>query len=139
MKRLLAVLAVVVMTAGTAMAMGPMGGGPGGCGCMGAGPDGKMTAAQKKFIADTMTLRQEMMNKHFDIQKEFIKDKPDAAVISKLKGEINELRARIMDARAKAGLPMGYKGYKMMKGGMGSGMMMDCPMMADPPAQPATK
>ena len=79
-----------------------------------------------------------LMNKHFEMQKEYVKETPDAAVIAKLKGEIAKLRTKIMDARAKAGLPMGHKGHKMMKGGMDEGMM-DCPMMTDPAPEPAVK
>lgn len=146
MKKILAALTVVVLAAGSAMAMGPMGGGMGaGCGCgMGRGVTPADTAAHKKFISDTMSLRQEMMNKHLEMQKEYVKDTPDQAVMTKLRGEIAELRTKMMDARAKAGLPMGPRGKNghMMKGGMGGGMgrgMMDCPMMVDPAAQPAAK
>lgn len=142
MKKILAAITVVVLGAGTAMAAGPMGG-PGGC--MGPGMTGPNAAAYKKHISETMPLRQEMMNKHFELEKEWVKEKPDAAVVSKLQGEIGELRAKIRDARTKAGLPMGpkghrgHKGHKMHKGGgMGGGMMGDCPYMATPPA-PAAK
>jgi hypothetical protein len=141
MKKILAALTVVVLAAGTAMAVGPMGGGMGG-GCCGMGKAGAPadTAAHKKFISDTMSLRQEMMNKHLEMQKEYVKENPDQSVMTRLRGEITELRTKMMDARAKAGLPMGPMGKKghMMKGGKGMGMM-DCPMMTDPAAQPAAK
>jgi hypothetical protein len=143
MKRILAALTVVVLAAGSAMAIGPMGGGMGAGGCcgMGKGATAADTAAHKKFINETMPLRQEMMNKHFEMQKEYIKETPDQVVMTKLKGEIMELRTKLMDARTKAGLPMG-RGGKGMRGGMKHGMgggMMDCPMMTAPPAQPAAK
>jgi len=150
MKKILAALTVVAMTAGSALAMGPMGGCMGaGCG-FGAGPMGggmgigmnaADTAVYKKFVADTMSLRQEMMNKHLEIQKEFIKETPDQAVLTKLRGEIIDLRYKIMAERAKAGLPMGGKGMRGgMKGGKHGGMMrgmMNCPMMPAQPAPPA--
>lgn len=145
MRKILAALTVVVLAAGSAVAMGPKDGGPGmGCGCsMGKGMSAADKAAHKKFISDTMSLRQEMMNKHLEIQKEYIKETPDAAVMTKLHGEAKELRKKLMDARAKSGLPMGPKGHKgqkghhMMNDGMGAGM--DCPMMSDPAPQPAEK
>jgi len=146
MRKILAALTVVVMATGTAMAMGPMGGGKGAeCGCGSAkGMSAPDSAAHKKFLSDTMSLRQDLMNKQFEMQKEYVKETPDQAVMTKLKGEITELSTKIKDARVKAGLPMGPKGHKgqkghhMMKDGMGGGTM-DCPMMSDPAAAPATK
>lgn len=142
MKKILAALTVVVMAAGSVMAAGPMDGGMGAGGGYGMGRmmNPADVAAHKKFVSDTMSLRQEMMNKYFELQKEYIKETPDQAVMTKLRGEIAELRTKVMDARAKAGLPMGPRGKKghMMKGSMGGGMM-DCPMMTEPPAQPAAK
>jgi hypothetical protein len=153
MRKILAALTVVVLAAGSAMAAGHMGGGPGmGCGCGSAkGMSAQDSAAHKKFLSDTMSLRQELMNKQFEMQKEYVKETPDQAVMTKLKGEISELSTKLKDARVKAGLPVGPKGHKgqkghhKMQGGMGGGMM-DCPMMSDPaapaapaPAAPASK
>jgi len=142
MRKILAALTVVVLAAGSAIAMGPAGGGPGmGCGCgMEKGMSAPDSAAHKKFLSDTMSLRQEMMNKQFEMQKEYVKETPDQAVMTKLKGEIAELSTKIKDARVKAGLPVGPKGHKghhKMQGGMGCGMP-DCKMMGTPaPAAPA--
>jgi len=145
MKKLLAALVVVALSAGTAMARGPMSGPDG---CFGPGMTGPKAEAHKKHLAETLPLRQEMMNKHFDLQKECIKDKPDANVIGKLQGEIGALRTKLMELRQKAGFPAGQKagkGYKShrghkahrMHGGMGGGMMEDCPYLAAPPVPPA--
>ncbi|MGE0917483.1 periplasmic heavy metal sensor [Trichlorobacter lovleyi] len=141
MKKSLLALTVVaaVAVAGASMAMPGMGPGAGMGAGMGAqmGQAGTMTPEMKKFIADTMPIREEMHAKHMQLQKELIKDAPDQAVIKKLQGEMVELRKKMMDARTKAGLPMGKmgkRGHKGMRGGgMGMGMMqMDCPMVAPP-------
>lgn len=143
MKKSLLALTVVaaVAVAGASMAMPGMGPGAGMGTGMGAqmGQAGTMTPAMKKFIADTMPIREEMHAKHMQLQKELIKDAPDQAIIKKLQGEMVELRQKMMDARTKAGLPMGKmgkRGHKGMRGGgMGMGMMqMDCPMVAPPAA-----
>lgn len=141
MKKSLLALTVVaaVAVAGASMAMPGMGPGAGMGAGMGAqmGQAGTMTPEMKKFIADTMPIREEMHAKHMQLQKELIKDAPDQAVIKKLQDEMVELRKKMMDARTKAGLPMGKmgkRGHKGMRGGgMGMGMMqMDCPMVAPP-------
>jgi hypothetical protein len=141
-KSLLALTAVAALSfAGSALAMPGMGAGQG----MGPGmaTQGKYSEQYKKFAAETLPIRQEMMNKHFDLQKEMLKDKPDAEAIKKLQGDVGELRKKMIDAQVKSGLPMGKmgkmgkRGSKGMRGG-GMGMMqMDCPMMTAPPAPPA--
>jgi len=137
MKKSLVALTVVAALAitGSAFARGGMGMGPGmGMGmdnCPQMGQTGTMTPEMKKFIADTMPLREEMHAKHIQLQKEMIKDKPDTAKITKLQGEVTELRQKMMDARAKAGLPMGKMGKRGGKmGGPGMGPMMNAPAPA---------
>lgn len=126
------------------MAM-PAGGGKGpGCGCgMMKGAPKADSAAHKKFLGETMSLRQEIMNKQFEIQKEYVKETPDQAVMTKLKGELDVLHKQLMDARTKAGLPTmprGHMGHGMMKGGMGPGCNMpDCPVATEAPAKPEAK
>jgi len=136
MKKSLVALTVVAALAitGSAFARGGMGMGPG----MGPGMvTGPYAEQYKKFAAETMPIRQEMMNKHFELQKEYLKEKPDAEVIKKLQGEVAELRKKMIDARTKSGIPMGRMGGKGMRGGMMGGMTQDCPLMTAPP--PATK
>lgn len=134
MKKSLVALTVVAALAisGSAFARGGMGMGPMGMGnCPQMGQAGAMTPEMKKFIADTMPLREEMHAKHIQLQKEMIKDKPDAAKVTKLQGEVAELRQKMMDARAKAGLPMGKMGKRGGKmGGPGMGPMMNAPAPA---------
>lgn len=127
--------AVALSVAASAIAMPGVGMGNGPCGRQAA-----CTEQYKKFAAETLPIRQEMMNKHFDMQKEMLKEKPDAEAIKKLQAEVGELRKKMIDAKTKHGLPlgkMGKRGNKGMRGG-GMGMMQqDCPMMTAPPA--ATK
>lgn len=136
MKKSLVALSVVAALAitGSAFARGGMG--------MGAGPGmvtGPYAEQYKKFAAETLPLRQEMMNKHFELQKESLKQQPDAATVTKLQGELAELRKKMIDARTKSGIPMGKMGRmgkmggKGMGGGMMGGMMQDCPLMTAPP------
>jgi len=141
MKRSILALTVVaaLSLAGSALAVPGMG--PGMGPCMAA--KAQYSEQYKKFAAETLPIRQEMMNKHFDLQKEMLKDKPDAEAIKKLQGDVGELRKKMIDAQVKSGLPMGKmgkmgkRGSKGMRGG-GMGMMqMDCPMMTAPPAPPA--
>lgn len=144
-KSILALTTVVALSlAGSALAVPGMGPGMGQGAGKGAGPcinQGTYTEQYKKFAAETLPIRQEMMNKHFDMQKEMLKDKPDADAIKKLQAEVGELRKKMIDARTKAGIPMGKMGkrghHKGMRGGMGM-MQQDCPMMTAPPvAAPA--
>lgn len=135
MKKSIVALTVIAAVAVTGTAFARMGGmGPGMGPMMAQG--GEMTEQQKKFIADTMPVREEMHKKHMEMQQEYIKEKPDTAKISKLQGEMLQLRQKMYDARVKSGLPMGKMGGKgMMKGGKGMGPGMG-PMMA-PAAAPA--
>lgn len=148
MKKSIFALTVVVAVAfaGSAFARGGMGMGPGGCGGPGAcGPgmgnpayaQGPYAEQHKKFIAETLPIREEMHAKQIEIQKEYIKDKPDTAKITKLQGEVLQLRQKVYEARAKSGLPMGKMGGKGMRGGRGMGMgpmQQQMPTPATPPA-----
>lgn len=134
MKKALVALTIVAALAitGSAFARGGMGMGPG----MMTGPYAEQ---YKKFVAETLPIRQEMMNKHFELQKEYLKEQPNTDKITKLQGEVAELRKKMIDARAKSGLPMGKKGRGCCNKGMGGmgGMMQDCQTMTAPP--PAAK
>ncbi len=143
-KSVLTIAAAVLSLAGSALAAPGMGPGPG----PGAGmkPCSAVVQSQypeqyKKFALETLPIRQEMMNRHFDLQKEYLKDKPDAEAIKKLQGEIGELRKKMIDAHVKAEMPMGKKmgkmatrGHKKPRGGRMGSMMQDCPWMTAPPA-----
>lgn len=102
--------------------MGPgMGMGPG-CGPNAAATP-EQTAKYKKFVADTLPLKEEMHSKHMEMQKEWIKEKPDNEKIAKLQGELQALHQKMTEARTKAGIQSGRQGGKKGGRGMGPGMM----------------
>ena len=92
-------LAVSMFSIATAGNMNGMGGGCGNCVQQGASSD-----PFRKFQADTIDLRQEMMTKRFDMQRENLKGTPDASKITALQGEIKVIQAKILDIRSKSGL-----------------------------------
>lgn len=76
-----------------------MGGGCGSC------PQAGATSEQfRKFRADTIDLRQEMMNKRFEMQRENLKASPDKEKIAALQADIRANQSKIMDIRSKSGL-----------------------------------
>lgn len=102
MRRIVAGMAVIVAAAffGSAVHAQGMGGGCGTC------SQGDAQAGQfRKFQQDTIDLRQEMMNKRYELQRENLKGNPDAARMAALKEDIRSLQAKINDIRAKSGLP----------------------------------
>lgn len=109
------VLALAVT--GTVFARGPFGGGPGNC-CQG----GVQPEQIRKFQQDTLDLRQEMMTKSFELQRENLKATPDSAKIAALQTEIGAIQTKIQDARAQSGLPE-RGGRGPMGGGYGRGPM----------------
>ena len=60
---------------------------------------------QRKFQADTIDLRQEMMTKRFEVQRENLKSTPDKEKMASLQADIKALQARILDIRSQSGLP----------------------------------
>ncbi|MCL4491079.1 MAG: hypothetical protein M1510_04110 [Nitrospirae bacterium] len=86
----------------------------------------------QKFQKETLSLRDNLMTKNFELQNEYNKPDPDYNHIASLRKEIIDLQTRIQAAADKHGLsaggPMG--GMMMGRGMMGQqGMMMDmCPM-----------
>ena len=78
----------------------------GGCGnCPQQSEASAPAEAGKKFQADTIDLRQEMMTKRFEVQRENLKATPDEAKIASLRAEIRAIQDKIMDIRSKSGLP----------------------------------
>ena len=59
----------------------------------------------RKFQGDTIDLRQEMMLKRFDVQRENLKGTPDEAKIASLRTDIKSLQAKILAIRSQSGLP----------------------------------
>jgi hypothetical protein len=58
-----------------------------------------------QFRKDTLDLRQEMMNKRFELQRENLKGAPDVARIAVLKADISAIQSRINSIRVRSGLP----------------------------------
>lgn len=83
--------------------------------------------AVKKFQKETLPLRDELITKRLELQKEYTKDNPDKAHITTLRKEIVEIELKIQEKADAAGLnPMGCG---MDTGMMGHGMMMGRGMM----------
>jgi len=59
----------------------------------------------RKFKLDTIDLRQEMMNKRFDLQRENLKEAPDSAKTAALEADIAALKEKIEAQRKAANLP----------------------------------
>jgi len=59
----------------------------------------------RKFQADTIDLRQDMMTKRFDVQRENLKGSPDPARIAALQADIKVLQTKILAIRSQSGLP----------------------------------
>ena len=88
----------------------------GGCGNCSQG-DAATSDQFRKFQTDTIDLRQEMMTKRFEMQREHLKDTPDGAKIAALQAEFSAIQSKLLDVRSKSGLQAG-KG----DGGCGPGM-----------------
>jgi hypothetical protein len=103
----------------------------GGCGDCNPAGTAASTDQLRKFQSDTIDLRQEMMMKRFEIQRENLKATTDNTKVSALQAEIKAIQAKINDARAKSGLPEngrrnGECGSMGGKGGCGKGRMDGC-------------
>ena len=108
--------------------MGGMHGDCGNCDKVGAPVP---TEQIRKFQADTIDLRQEMMVKRFEVQRENLKATPDAAKISALQADIKVIQTKINDIRVASGLPErgsrdGRGGPMGGKGDCGKGQPGDC-------------
>ena len=115
-------LAVSMFGSANAGNMNGMGGGCENCAQQGGAPSDPF----RKFQADTIDLRQEMMTKRFDMQRENLKATPDAAKIAELKTDIKLLQTKILAIRDQSALPddksdgeCGQKMGKLEKKGMG--------------------
>jgi hypothetical protein len=59
----------------------------------------------KKFKADSIDLRQELMNKRFDLQRENLKETPDSARVAAITAEMEAIKVKIDALRTAANLP----------------------------------
>lgn len=103
-------MSVVVMALGLAVSMFSLadaGNRNGmGMGCANCPQAGAASEPFRKFQTDTLDLRQEMMTKRFEIQRENLKGTPDKEKITVLQAEISALQTKIMDIRSQSGLPV---------------------------------
>jgi hypothetical protein len=76
-------------------------------GCGDCAQRGASSEQLRKFQADTIDLRQEMMTKRFEIKRENLKATPDKEKIVSLQADIKTLQSKIFDIRSKSGLPVG--------------------------------
>ena len=84
--------------------------------------------AVKKFQKETLPLRDELITKRLELQKEYAKDTPDKAHIATLRKEIIDIELKIQEKADAAGIS--NRGCGMMgQGTMGHGMMMGRGMM----------
>jgi hypothetical protein len=126
-------LVLALAIGGVVQAGSHMGGMRGDCGnCDKAGMGAPVQPEQiRKFQSDTIDLRQEMMTKRFEVQRENLKATPDNAKISALQTEIKAIQDKINAARVTSGLPErgmrgGWGGPMGGKDGCGKGKMGDC-------------
>jgi hypothetical protein len=59
----------------------------------------------KKFKAESLDLRQQMMNKRFDLQRENLKDAPDATKTAAIKAEMDAIKVKIDAVKAANKMP----------------------------------
>lgn len=145
MKKITLAAAFVVALAFTASAHARGGYGPGAPGCgPGFEASPEQTAAYKKYVAETLPLKDEMHAKHMELQREWVKEKPDNEKLAKLQGELKVLYQKMRDVREKAGIGKGWKGRRGgMPGDCGAGPAMmgpGCgPCGAEAPQAPPAK
>lgn len=132
-KRMIAfVTAALLMLAATAVYAGKgngMGMGMGGCN------QDVSIESFRQFQKDTTTLRDEMMVKRIEMQRERAKEKPDEARLATLRQEMTSLRTQIHDAGKKYGMFSGCDaqadcwddgGCGMAAGDCGAGCGKNC-------------
>ena len=95
-------LAVSLFSIANAGNRNGMGGGCSNCAQQGGVDSDKF----QKFQADTIDLRQEMMTKRFDMQRENLKGTPDGAKMASLQADIKGLQSKILSIRSQSGLPV---------------------------------
>ena len=124
---------VLALTIGSTVQAGHrMGGMNGDCGnCAQQAGASAPTDQLRKFQSDTIDMRQEMMMKRFEVQRENLKATPDSAKVSALQAEIKAIQTKISDIHAKSGLPENGKrdgecGPKTGKGGCKNRNMDGC-------------
>lgn len=75
-------------------------------GCSSCEKAGATPEQIRKFKADSIDLRQEMMNKRFDLQRENLKAAPDSARIDAIKADMAAIKTKIDALKTAANLPV---------------------------------
>ena len=116
---MITVLAISLAVGVTAMAQGKMAGkGELKAGCSSCNKSGATPEQIKKFKADSIDLRQEMMNKRFDLQRETLQETPDSAKVAALKAEMEAIKVKIDALKTATNMPKSA-----------SCCLEDCPLM----------
>jgi hypothetical protein len=122
MKKLYAVITVLAISLSvgvTAMAQGKASSRSSKkAGCSSCQKSGATPEQIKKFKADSIDLRQEMMNKRFDLQRENLKEAPDSARVAAIKADMEAIKVKIDALKTAANMPKSA-----------SCCMGDCPLM----------
>ena len=122
MKKLYGVITVLALSLSigvTAMAQGRMSGKSSQkAGCSSCQKSAAAPEQIKKVKADSIDLRQEMMNKRFDLQRENLQETPDSAKVASLKAEMEAIKVKIDALKTAADMPVSA-----------SCCMEDCPLM----------
>lgn len=115
MKKILSITtacALALAIGGTALALCGKGGGCDNCnqsGQINPMKPGSVAAGEpdlyRQFIQNTLDLRQDMMNKRFDLQRENLKARPDVVRVAGIKAEITAIQVKINQIRIQSGLP----------------------------------
>lgn len=105
-------------------------------GCSSCEKAGATPEQIRKFKADSIDLRQEMMNKRFDLQRESLKETPDSARIDAIKADMAAIKTKIDALKTAANLPTSASCCQddcpLMDGGCGNGAnCKDCKNCAD--------
>lgn len=98
----LTTLALALVIGGTAQASKHRGGMQGGCG--NCAQSGALSEQQRAFQLNTLDLRQDMMLKRFELQRENLKATPDNVKVAALQAEIKTIQGKINDIRVQSGL-----------------------------------
>ncbi len=85
--------------------------------CSACDKDAATPEQMKKFKADSIDLRQEMMNKRFDLQRENLKETPDSAKVAAIKSDLEAIKVKLDALRTVSNLPKS------------ACCMDDCPLM----------
>ncbi len=64
-----------------------------------------MTDQQRTFQQNTIDLRQDLMLKRFEVQRENLKATPDIPKVAALKSEIKAIQTKIHEIHVQSGLP----------------------------------